>query len=130
MHQILLSRYFREELEQTIRGLACLPGRAPWGPAGLQFLSFFLILLSLEENKVLNKKRNKSSEKEVNRKLDRATHTVRLGHKGSAGPGLCWVWPEGARPSDTISFPWGEMEGAGNGLAQLPLTSSLCSSPF
>ena len=85
---------------------------APWGPAGLQFLSFFLILLSLEENKFLNRKRNKSSEKEVNRKLDRATHTVWLGYKGSVGPGLCWLcgclqggWPEGARSADTISFP-------------------------
>lgn len=48
---------------------------------------FFLILSSAlkVENKFLNKKRNKSSEKEVNRKLDRATHTVWLGYKGVLG---------------------------------------------
>lgn len=117
---MLLSRYFREELEQTTQGKACLPGRAPWGPAGLQFLSFFLILLSLEENKFLNKKRNKSSEKEVNHKLDRGTSMVRLPYKRSVGPGLCWLcaclqvrWMEGARPADTISFPPAEVGGCG-----------------
>ena len=37
MHQILLSGYFREELEQRIGGKPC-SGKAPWGPTQLQDL--------------------------------------------------------------------------------------------
>ena len=43
LHQILLSRYFREELKQRIWGKAC-PRKGPQGPAPLQF--FYLKIVS------------------------------------------------------------------------------------
>ena len=71
VHQLLLSRYFREELMQRIGRKAC-PRKAPQGSEQLQFPVSFDNPQSGGEQ-VLKKKRNKGLD-EVNHKLNRRTH--------------------------------------------------------
>ena len=85
MHQILLSRDFREELKWRVWGNIG-PGKAPLSPAQLQFSPFSLTCSILRRTSF---EQEKGSGKEVNHKFDRQTHRVLLSYRDSEPKILC-----------------------------------------